>query len=232
MAKISDMPGRFDGSYTRLFGDERRGHLISQIHAAAIRAGTELQKYIEQLIPPHIINTIDAIVAGQLKHAQKEIVIFPQKPRAGETPAIISDFAIFIHPKRHFMVVELKDGDTFDTQKSPAIKINLQSITDYLVRRVGYSGHFYVCAFNALDPQDIVAGFKNHFDHSQVLTGPELCRHLGISYQQVLQLKLADQEQNRRYFDEMTALIRADADAQAYANKAEELKTGQLSLQW
>src|SRR6266508_3824466 len=39
-------PGRKDGAYTRLLGDEQLGALISRIHAASISSGHELEKLI------------------------------------------------------------------------------------------------------------------------------------------------------------------------------------------
>ncbi len=35
--------GRKDGAYTRLFGNEALGSLISQVHATSIRAGNYLE---------------------------------------------------------------------------------------------------------------------------------------------------------------------------------------------
>lgn len=45
MALIKDAEGRKDGGYTRLFGNEELGLLISKVQAAVITAGTELEAF-------------------------------------------------------------------------------------------------------------------------------------------------------------------------------------------
>lgn len=230
MTTIQDRNGRMDGAYTRLFGDVKRGHLVSQVHAASISAGTELEKFLGRSIPRHNLNTLPNIFRSKIVNLAKEVVIKPSLPRAGEQVGIISDFGIFYHSKARFLVVELKDGDTFDTQKAPAIKENLQKITAYIGQGIHYQGDFYVCSFNTDSKADIVTGFKIAFAERQVMTGRELCHHLGIDYEEVLAFREVDHSQNRQYFDDMAESIRLGVDDITYFDKAEEYKTGQLKL--
>lgn len=230
MAKVSDMNGRVDGGYFRLFGDKKRGHLASQIHAASIRAGNELEKNLGASIGKQHINTLRNIFKDSLVNHAKEVVLKPSMPRSGETRGIVSDFAVFYHREQRFIVVELKDGDTFDTQKSPATKTNLQTITTYISHHTHYSGDFAVCSFNATDKQAIVDGFKRQFTIDQVMTGYELCFHLEVDYEDIMNQRASDQAENRHYFDDMAAAIGDGINDDDYFHKADEHKTGQLRM--
>lgn len=232
MAKVSDMTGRTDGAYTRLFGDEKRGYLLSQVHGAVIRSGNELEKYIGTMIAPANLNTLQRIIKGDFRNQSTEIVLNPGKPKVGEKDGIVSDFGVFFHRQSRFNIIELKAGDTFDTQKSPAIKKNLQAVVEHISHATHYAGSFYVCSFNAGTKEAIVSGFKRAFTLGQVLTGHELCLMLGVDYEDVRTWVEAHQTENRDYFDTMAEKARNGNDVQDFVDAGEEIRTGQRRLKW
>lgn len=198
--KIIDMKdGRSDGGYTRILGNPRLGSLVSRTHAASISAGRELERLIDVQIPEANLSSIDEIARGTTKR-EFAIICKPERPRSGEMRKIISDYAIFDQPG--FVVIEVKDGDTFDTQKSRAMKKNLQTLTEYITNRTGYAGTFYVCSFNAKTRAQIVHGLKGHFSTDQVLTGKELCDLIDISYEKIIEQRSRDQIDNFDFFVE------------------------------
>ncbi|SMN11301.1 hypothetical protein SPBRAN_1557 [uncultured Candidatus Thioglobus sp.] len=49
MVKIEDShPKKVSGSYSRLFGDDDLGYLMSRVQSASIRAGNELEQIITE----------------------------------------------------------------------------------------------------------------------------------------------------------------------------------------
>ena len=233
MARISDMNGNTgdnDGSYYQLFGDRKLAYLMSQIQAAIIRNGNELEKWVIRTIPKENKNGLANIFGGKIRNNRKEIVCKPKMPASGELKAIISDFAIFNHIERHFWIVELKAGYQFDTQKSDKAKENLQKITTFVSRKTYYMGDFAVCSFYTDSKDEIISGFKKRFSEKQIFTGPEFCHHLGIDYDQVLKYQRIDQIANREYLVKMVELIKAQVEERLYFESAIELRTGQLRL--
>ena len=97
-------PGRKDGGYTRLFGDEIMGSLLSQCQATVISSGTELQTKIKSKIPlvkyPFIFTGIGYLDKPKEIKGQPDLILVHN---TGD--GIIG------------YVVELKAGDNFDTKK-------------------------------------------------------------------------------------------------------------------
>ena len=96
-------------------------------------------------------------------------------------------------------VVELKDGDAFDTKKSLAEKEMLQLFVNHLAPRIPFRTRYYICCFNQLDKEKIITGFKNVFTIDEVMTGKEFCDILGIDYDEILKLRNDDTEDNFAY---------------------------------
>jgi hypothetical protein len=217
MAKIADMSGNRSGSYRHLFDDERLGHLISQTHAASIRAGTELERILHSLIPPHTLADLRDVVKGLDDPLNvKQIVFKPSRPKAGRERGIVSDFAIFFHQDEEFYVVELKIGYDFDTQKAQVARQKLQQICEHLTHRTGYAGKTFMCSFNASSRAEIITGFKREFTEDEVMLGHELCFYLGVDYEEVLTRLRVDQTANRQYFLERVDKIQNGATPEEY----------------
>ena len=207
MPKIRDSkPGRRDGSYTRLFDDPNIGAMLSQIHATSIRAGTELENIIrkhanenQNLIPdldgflsPSNSNNFDGVFL-----ADKRVIRKSRTVVASAQP----DYLVFDQRNgmRQCYVVEVKDGDAFDTKKADGEIDSLNSFMQEIARRIRYSVGIRVCSFNQTDKNAIANGFKNRVDTSEVWTGQEFCELLGIDYQTILDERRAYAESNREW---------------------------------
>ena len=205
MPKIKDSkPGRRDGSYTRMFDDADIGAMLSQVHATSIRAGTELEKLIQKhaknneiLIPDldaflRLANNFDGVFLADKKVIRKSLTI-----SASAQP----DYLVFDQRqgKRRCYVVELKDGDVFDTKKTDGEIDALNNFMQTAARRIEYSLEIRVCSFNQQDKDAIANGFKNRIDVSEVWTGSEFCDMLGINYQSILDERKAHAEANREW---------------------------------
>ena len=104
-------------------------------------------------------------------------------------------------------MVELKDGDAFDTKKSIAEKEMLQLFVNHLAPKIPFRTKYYICCFNQLDKQKIVMGFKNAFSINEVMTGKEFCEILGINYEEIVEMRQKDTSDNFEYVVEKMAEI-------------------------
>jgi len=59
-----------------------------------------------------------------------------------------------------------------------------------------------MCSFNAPSKEAIYHGLKHKFPLDELMTGKELCDLLGIDYDEILDIRKQDQEDNIDYFVE------------------------------
>lgn len=59
-----------------------------------------------------------------------------------------ADLVVVDHLSRHVKVIELKDGDTFDTKKSSGELESMSRFADWISIKIGYDATFYFCSFN------------------------------------------------------------------------------------
>ena len=205
MPKIKDSkPGRRDGSYTRMFDDADIGAMLSQVHATSIRAGAELEKLIQKhakdneiLIPDldaflRLANNFDGVFL-----ADKKVIRKSQTISVSAQP----DYLVFDQRqgKRRCYVVELKDGDVFDTKRTDGEIDALNNFMQIAARRIEYSLEIRVCSFNQQDKGAIANGFKNRIDVSEVWTGLEFCELLGIDYYAILNERREHAQSNQKW---------------------------------
>jgi len=204
MAKIADAKGRKDGGgYTRLFeGNKELGHLMSRVSGAIISSGTELERIIKQQV--NRISDLDEFLKPEIMPdgvfvADKRQVKQSQKlDRANEYP----DFLIFKrrHGKQQCYVVELKDGDAFDTKKSAAERRTVFNFINKHAKKLQYTMQPYFCCFNQDDKSVIVKGFKSKITTEEALTGREFCDLLELDYDSIVKLREPLWEGNIAYF--------------------------------
>jgi hypothetical protein len=104
-------------------------------------------------------------------------------------------------------VLELKDGDQFDTKKSSGEVSNLSAFSTNVGSTIPYSTSIKVCSFNQDDKQAIVVGFKQTIDESMVWTGREFCALLGFDYDEIINERKTDANDNRRFLVEQLLRI-------------------------
>jgi len=196
------------GNYTRLFGNQKLGELISKIQGTIIANGSELEKIINELIRQdgRIVDDFDKTINTDIIY--DNVYLVPKKVLkkseaidfTGQEP----DFVILKSEKyrRHCYIIELKDGDNFDTKKAASEKLSLQKFESYISTKIQYTTSIHVCCFNQSDKSKIVAGFKNKISINEAMTGEEFCKLLKIDYSNILSSREPDQMDNLEYFIE------------------------------
>lgn len=202
MALIEDSIGRTDedSGYGRVFGNNSLGKLISRVHVCAIRNGNELEEVLWNRTPYKAnLNAIlgAAPSATQLQSIQ---VVSAKTIRQSMPGAPLTDLLVLDRILGELAVVELKDGDTFDTKKADGELASAQRFTDWIRPQIAYPVHYYFCAFNQPNKDSIVKGIKNRFKLSEVMTGAELCRRIGVDYADVRIYRQNHQAANQVYF--------------------------------
>ena len=145
-------PGRRDGGYARMFDDADLGALISRIHATSIRAGSELEHIIERAARANQtrISDLDRFLAngadGVFIADKRTIRAARRIDFSGAEP----DYLIFVRRgnRRLCYVVELKDGDQFDTKKSSGEVDSLTRFSTTVGSTLPYETAIRVCSFN------------------------------------------------------------------------------------
>lgn len=202
MPKIADSKGRSDenSGYARLFGNQQLGQLMSRVQATVIRTGNELESLLKKETPDELKANLDDILAGQKSIAKIQVVFNAKMPAIGKSRGEVADILIFDHAIKRAMVIELKDGDTFDTKKSSGELESMTIFAGWLANETGYNTTFYFCSFNLSDKQAIVYGAKGRFDVSHAMTGRELCELLLVDYDKLKISRQKEQPENLRYF--------------------------------
>jgi hypothetical protein len=201
MALIENSKGRKEGGgYERLFGSTQLGHLLSRVQATVISSGTELEKLITNLSKQ--ITDVDSFLSSQeLPHGTYVIskkAIKGSSLKTDKEPDIIV-FKID-RQRQHCYIIELKDGDTFDTKKAAGERQLLETFENHLARRIRFTTSVHICSFNQLDKEKIVSGFKRKITADMAMTGQELCDLLGLDYTEIINSRIHQQIRNLDYF--------------------------------
>lgn len=205
MVKIRDSnPGRKDGGYARIFDDPNIGALISELQSTSIRAGNDLEEIVQREAQSHgiAIDDLDAFLSNGndgVYIASKYVI---RASKSIQSPSAEPDFLIFQREGvvRRCFVVELKDGDTFDTKKSSGEVSSLNKFAQSVGSTLPYSTAIKVCSFNQSDKDAIVIGLKNEVAINQVWTGREFCELLGFNFDSIVEERKQDAEENKRFF--------------------------------
>lgn len=205
--------GRADGGYTRLLGNKELGSLISKVHATVISSGTELEKIILNKIDNFMTSEdFDSFVENRLSSGTYVInkKLFKEKFQNALNTSYQPDFMVIVINDNNIYIIELKDGDTFDTKKATGEIVVLEDLKKlleiYLKRNkiVPKNGQFNIlirfCSFNQDDKNKIVEGLKNKISIDMAMNGRDLCDLLNISYEEIKTQRERDQKDNFEYF--------------------------------
>ena len=212
MARIRDAKGRSDGNsgYVRLLGDADLGFLISRLQAAVISAGSELERMIADSVQR--IDNLDEFLEVEIMHdgvllARKSDL---KKSRALQFAGSEPDFVVFKRRdnKQHCHVIELKDGDAFDTKKSASEHRALHSFVEKNAQRIQFLVSVHMVSFNQENRRAIYDGFKHRVPLDECMTGREFCELLEISYDDIVQQRQEHARENFDYF--LAELLRID----------------------
>ncbi|HEX8220248.1 MAG TPA: restriction endonuclease [Chloroflexia bacterium] len=208
MARIRDSKGRSDenSGYTRLIGNRDLGQLLSQVQATVIRSGNELEKILQTYTRHAIVSEVELTGPASSHQDVTEIVFDPQL-KFTDRQAIRADILITNHKAQTCQIIELKDGDTFDTKKASGELESLKRFAAEISRTTGYVTTYHFCSFNQPDKMAIIRGAKGRFSLEEVMTGNELCELLGIDFQTIVEYRVLEQQENLSYFlDRLVAI--------------------------
>lgn len=205
LAKIRDRnPKNPSGGYDRLFSIPKLGTLITKVHSASISAGRELERLIRARVDP--IEDLDAFLRRSFIPDSVSLATEKEIKRCTQldTSVSVPDFIIFEHREshQHCRIVELKDGHVFDAKKVNGERRAMQGFIERNSSRLPYEISIHFCAFNQEDRQAIWEGFKKRIDIEEAMTGREFCELLGIDYDELVEVRSRDTEDNTRYFIE------------------------------
>jgi hypothetical protein len=206
MALLKNAKGRRENQspsgYIRVFGVHELGNLMSKVQGTVISAGSELEKLIMERCRK--IPDLDKFVADL--DAKNEGTFVATKNQVKQSKSINSkyepDFLAFDLVLRKCYVIEVKDGDQFDTKKASSEHITLHNFTNDISQALSFSFQIYICSFNASTKQEIYDGLKHKFNMDEILTGRELCELFAIDYDEIVKIRTSDQQSNLEYFIE------------------------------
>lgn len=151
MALISNAKGRGEdetpSGYERLFGNRKLGMLISKVQASVISTGNELENSLASKIKNtkgisiQQINKTNRVFSG-VKHGH-DIIIDCVVNKDGKT-----------------YLIEIKDGDTFDTKKVAGELESLKLVKEFLINKGIKNIEIKFCSFNATSHEQIKRGAK------------------------------------------------------------------------
>lgn len=224
MAKIKDAhPKKSSGGFLRLVQDQNMAELFVKAQSTVISNGTELEKIISS--HADVIDDLDQFIeqvkeqkisSGTYLCLKKTVKSSSYRMEKHEP-----DFIVFVvdHDKL-CNVIELKDGDQFDTKKSTSELESLQAFTNHIAPKIPFIVRFYICCFNQNNKEMIVEGFKNRFSLDQVMTGKEFCTLLGIDYDSIVNERERDALDNFNYIiEEMSKLSAMRSQVQKQSRK-------------
>lgn len=210
MSLIRNAKGRNDGNsgYTRVLGNDELGSLISKVQATVISNGSELERLIQERcnLIPSLNEFIDSATDGDIPDGvylcnKRNYQASRYVVTDNDNKKIIPDLLVFIVERRRVCkVIELKDGDAFDTKKSAGEKSHLELFIQKFGMQIPFVTEYYICCFNQENKEIIHTGFKGDFSLNNILTGKELCDILKISYDEIIDIRKKDSEENLNYF--------------------------------
>ncbi|MBE6144199.1 MAG: restriction endonuclease [Firmicutes bacterium] len=213
MAKIRNAkPKSSSGGYFRLTGNKQVADLLTKAQSTVITNGTELEKMIAKRancitnLDEFMLNVNSGIITEGTYLCTKKVAKKSSYSLYKKEP----DFLIFILTKtgKTCLIIELKDGDAFDTKKSSSEYESLVLYKNHIGSLIEFKTNYKICAFNQLSKEKIKQGFKNEFTEDQIMTGKEFCDILSIDYEEIVNKRKEDAEDNFEYFiQEMTSII-------------------------
>jgi hypothetical protein len=202
VALIRNRQGRTDGGYTRLFGDPQLGSLISRVQSAVISAGNELEKLIIERA--NVIENVDEFLRQDI-YPEGVFVATKAAIKKCETIDAVSaepDFVVFERrgSRQHCYIIELKDGDAFDTKKAAGERESMHRFVNVIAPVVRFTITVHFCCFNRDDRRAIFDGFKRKITLEEAMTGREFCTLLNIDYDEIVNFRQEHQIVNLRDF--------------------------------
>jgi hypothetical protein len=198
MALIENCKGRADGGYTRLFGDPLLGQLLSRVQSAVIASGSELERYVVE--NARTLEDVDSFL--EMDVIPEGVFVVPKKvlkkSQSINYAGVEPDFVVFERrgKRHHCYLIELKDGDTFDTKKAAGERESMHKFQTAISPHIQFSTSIHFCCFHCATKTQIVVGFKRKITETEAMTGHEFCDLLGIDYEAMTTRRMEHQKRN------------------------------------
>lgn len=199
MALISNSKGRKENEtpsgYERLFGNRQLGMLLSKVHATVITSGNELERFLANRLKKTDGISIDKV------NKENRVLKDAKLDSSGNKHKL--DIDCVVEKDGKIMLIEIKDGDTFDTKKTAGEIQSLIMAKNYLVKEKGMKEEdvsIKFCSFNATSHEQIERGAKGLLPESYALTGQELCDLLELDFDKIVKEREEHQEENLHFF--------------------------------
>ncbi|WNE40023.1 MAG: hypothetical protein GBAus27B_000090 [Mycoplasmataceae bacterium] len=141
------------------------GALISRVQGAVVAAGIELEKIISEKSKEFLVKSVEEmenLLTGGTNFNNNTYLI-PKKTVQGSEKFKIKhepDFLLLKKDNKTLYIVELKDGDDFDTKKSSGEVESLRRFQDHISNKITYKTQIIICCFNQDSKKEIIKGFK------------------------------------------------------------------------
>lgn len=212
-----------DNSYYTVFGCNEMAALISETHATTIANGSELEKLLKKclektsniVIIKDLVGFFEDIINKKIKpnkniyysctkNAYKDYkkYIKDKDPNGFQKlKKIEPDFLIFNYDKQlSCSVIEMKDGNNFDTKKSEGEFDHLFLVADYF-NDIKVKAEYYICGFNTKNIQSLYTGLKGRIERKHLMLGSEFCKTYGLDYEDIRNSRIEnDPKDNVNYF--------------------------------
>ena len=173
---------------------------MSRIQAVVISSGSELEQLIWSRVVQ--IDDLDNFLKTTL-HSEEDRIFVARKQQIKACQTIKSEYEpdfLAFHPlTRNCYIVEIKDGDQFDTKKAAGERQMLGNFRTDISHSVPYITNIYLCSFNSSTKEEIYRGLKRKFQISELITGRELCDLFRIEYDSLVKHRQRDQLANLEY---------------------------------
>jgi hypothetical protein len=186
---------------------------MSRIQAVVISSGSELEQLIWSRVVQ--IDDLDNFLKTTL-HSEEDRIFVARKQQIKACQTIKSEYEpdfLAFHPlTRNCYIVEIKDGDQFDTKKAAGERQMLGNFRTDISHSVPYITNIYLCSFNSSTKEEIYRGLKRKFQISELITGRELCDLFRIEYDSLVKHRQRDQLANLEYMVQELLAIDAIRD--------------------
>ena len=202
--KIDEGAGSSDGNYSTIFDSTELGLVFSQVHAAMITAGTELEKIVVNECEKTctVLDNLDDFLDARKN--EKGVFMATKKVVKGSERLVVDanepDFIIFVNNDvKHCYIIELKWGNNFDTKKAAGEIRSLRKYQAHISSNIEYITSAHICSFMVDSEAEIQKGLKKKVELHEVMTGEKFCDLVGIQRSDVVDKMRGDGVFNREY---------------------------------
>ena len=197
-------PKQSTGGYERLFDNKELGDLMAKVQSTVIANGYELERLlIAEFIP--IVNLNEFInnpkkYSKGIYNCSKSILKKSDYYLKGNQP----DLLIFDNREKNVkcFIIELKDGNLFDTKKSKGESEHIKEFYEWFTARIDKNKikvQYCFCCFNEHDKNELEKTFRKTVTKAHLLTGKDFCDTMKIDYESIVEKRKKEGNDNIDY---------------------------------